>query len=152
MAVTAFWYARAILSLANKEIDLIGTVDDLYVMLTTSTYTPNQDTHDYKDDVTNEISGTAYVANGYQLVTEAFTQANNVITLDADDPSWATATFTTRRAVYYDRTPASDATRPLLSWVDFGGDETVSAATFTIQHHASQGIGQFTATDATGFP
>lgn len=151
MAVTAYWYARAFLSLANKEIDLIGTPDDMYVMLTTNTYTPNQDTHDYKDDVTNEISGTGYVANGYQLTTESFAQTNNVVAFDADDPSWTTASFTARRAVYYDRTPASDATRPLISWVDFGGDETVASGTFTIQH-AAGGIANITATDATGFP
>ena len=152
MAVTAFWYARAFLSAFNKEIDLVGTPDDMYVMLTTSTYTPNQDTHDYKDDVTNEISGTGYTANGYQLPDESFAQALNVLTFDSTtDPNWTSASFTARRAVYYDRTPATDATRPLISWVDFGGDETVASGTFTIVQHAN-GIATITPTDATGFP
>lgn len=152
MAVTAFWYARAILAAFNKEIDLVGGTDAPFVGLTTSAYTPNQDTHDYWNDVTNEISGTGYTANGYAITGDDLTQATNVLTWDSsDDPSWTTATFTTRRAVYYDRTPATDATRPLISWVDFGADEVVAAGTFTIVQNAS-GIANVTATDAAGFP
>jgi hypothetical protein len=36
-------------------------------MLTTVTYVPNQDTHDFKDDVTNEITGTGYTAGGVAI-------------------------------------------------------------------------------------
>ena len=62
MAVTAAWYGKAMLSILNKEVDL--DTDTLKVMLCTSTYTPNQDTHQYKSDVTNEVSGTGYTATG----------------------------------------------------------------------------------------
>ena len=132
-------------------MNLTGGTDDVYVALTTNTYTPNQDTHDYYNDVTNEISGTGYTANGAQLTSDDFTQTLNVLMWDSADPAWTTATFTARRAVYYDRQPGSDATRPLISWVDFGADETVAVGTFTIVHNAS-GIATVTATDATGFP
>lgn len=151
MAVTAYWYARAILAAFNKEIDFKGATDDPYVMLTTSTYTPNQDTHDYKDDITNEVSGTGYVANGAQLANDDFTQTNNVDKWDSDDPSWASSTITMRRAVYYDRSPATDATRPVICWVDAGADVTTAAGTLTIVQDAA-GIATITATDATGFP
>jgi hypothetical protein len=56
MAVTALVYGGFLQSLANKEIDL--DTDVLKVMLCTSTYTPNQDTHKYKSSVTNEVTGT----------------------------------------------------------------------------------------------
>ena len=137
MAVTAFWYGKAFLSVFNKEVDINS--DTIKVMLTTSTYTPNQDTHDYKDDVTNEVSGTGYSAGGVTLTTPvmAYTGGTNTWNFDADDAVWTTATFTARNAVMYDSTPGSDATRPLLSYVDFGADQTVAAADFKIIWNAS---------------
>ena len=152
MAVTANWYARAFLSLANKEVDLVGGTDDTYAALT-SGYTPNQDTHDYWNDVvsTELANGNGYTTNGYQMTGEAFTQTLNALMWDADNPQWTTATLTTDKLVYVDRTPATDATRPLISWVNFGGNQTVNAGTLEILH-AAGGIATMTAADATGFP
>jgi hypothetical protein len=132
MAVTAKMYGLFLKSLGNKEIDLDS--DTLKVMLCTSSYTPNQDTHQYKSDVTNEVSGTGYTATGQTLasVTWAYTSGTNTMKLDATDPSWTTSTITARYAVFYDSTPGSDATRPLISYMDFGQDEVSSAGTFTI--------------------
>lgn len=132
MAVTAFCYGLAAKSLANKEID--WDTDVIKVMLTTSTYVPNQDTHQYKSSVTNEITGTGYTAGGATLasVTATYTAATNILALDAADTAWTGATFTARYAVVYDSTPATDATRPLICWIDFGADQSVSAGTFTI--------------------
>jgi hypothetical protein len=139
-------------SVFNKEIDLVGGTDAPKVSLHTNTYTPNQDTHDYWDDATNEISGTGYTTTGYAITGDSLTSALNVVTFDStDDPTWTSSSFTSRRAVYYDSTPGSSATNPLISWVDFGGDETVASGTFTIVQHSS-GIANITATDATGFP
>jgi hypothetical protein len=55
-----------------------------------------------------------------------------IVTFDAADPSWANATISARYAVIYDRTPASDATRPLIALLDL--DTTVSStnATFSL--------------------
>ena len=151
MAVTAFIYAKFFISALNKELDLVGATDDAVVSLHTNTYTPNQDTHDYWDDATNEISGTGYSTPGQSLTGETFTSTLNVITWDSTDPSWTTATFTARRAVYYVNTAGATSTDPLICWVDFGADEVVAAGTFTIVQHAS-GILTITPTDATGFP
>lgn len=57
--------------------------DTIKVMLTTSTYTPNRDTHETKNDITNEISGTGYTAGGVTL-------ASKTITYTAAD-SWGTS-------------------------------------------------------------
>jgi hypothetical protein len=85
MAVTALVYGGFLQSLANKEIDL--DTDVLKVMLCTSTYTPNQDTHRYKSSVTNEVTGTGYTATGAALgsVVVSYTGATNVLMLDAAD-------------------------------------------------------------------
>jgi len=120
-------------------------------MLTTNTYTPNQDTHDYKNDVTNEVVGTGYTAGGVALTTKVNSNTLNVVKWDSDDPQWTSSTITARRAVYYDSTPATDATRPLYCWVDFEGDKSRSSGNFTIQQ-AAAGIATVTPADATGFP
>lgn len=148
MAVTAFIYARFFISALNEEVNLTGGTDDVYAALTTSTYTPDQDTHDYFSDITNEVSGTGYTAGGAQLASDDFTQSANVLKWDSADPSWTTASFTARYAVYYAKLGGASTADPLISYVNFGADETVSAGTFTIVHNAS-GILTVTAADAS---
>lgn len=137
MAVTAKYYGNFFKALANKEIDFNS--DTIKCMLTTSSYTPDQDTHDYKDDVTNEVSGTGYTATGATIAncTITYTGATNTLKLDGDDVSWATSTITARYAVIYDATPGSDATRPLICYIDFGADVSTTAGTFTITFDAA---------------
>lgn len=61
----------------------------------------------------------------------------SVLALDCADPSWATITITARYGVVYNRTPATDATRPLLGLIDFGADKSPSAGTLTITVHSA---------------
>jgi len=68
---TIYWYASAILKAMNKEIDFDS--DDIKVMLTTSSYAEDLETHDYKNDVTNEITGTGYTAGGAALTSKTAT-------------------------------------------------------------------------------
>lgn len=152
MAVTAKMYGQALMQAlgsgtAGNAPNVDWLSDTIKVMLCTSTYTPNQDTHVFKSDVTNEVSGTGYTAGGATLAnkTITYTGATNVIMLDADDTSWTTATITARYAVIYDSTPATDAARPLLGYIDFGADVVSTAGTFQITWDAA---GIFTITPA----
>ena len=135
--VTAKIFGLLFTSLWNKEIDY--DTDIIKVMLTTATYVPNQDTHDYKDDVTNEVSGTGYTATGEALTskTVTYTAGTNKHVLDAADVTWSASTITARIAVIYDSSPATDPTRPLLSYQDFISDQSSSGGDFTIQWNAS---------------
>jgi hypothetical protein len=137
MAVTALVYGGFLQSLANKEVDLDS--DTLKIMLCTSSYTPNQDTHRYKSSVTGEVSGTGYTSGGNTLgsVAVTYTAGTNTLTLDAADTSWANSTITARYAVIYDSTPATDATRPLIAYIDFGADVSSSGAAFNITFDAA---------------
>lgn len=153
MAVTAFPFAKFILGMANKEIDILD--DSIKVALTTVTYVPNQDTHDYYNDVTNELAtANGYTATGQALTTDVFTTTLNVATYDADNTVWTSsgAGFTARIAVTYDSTPATDATRPLLWWMDFGQDETASGGGTMTLNYAAGGLFTCTSTNAPGFP
>lgn len=131
-------YGSFFLKALNKEIDF--DTDTIKVMLLTSSYTPNQDTHDYLDDVVaNEVTGTGYTAGGATLTTKSATYdtATNVTILDADDVTWSSSTITARYAVVYDATPGTNATRPLIGYVDFTSDQSSTAGNFTITWDAT---------------
>lgn len=132
MAVTAKWYGQALVSAFNKEVDL--DTDTLKVMLCTSSYIPDQDAHRYKSSVTNEVVGTGYTATGQTLagVTVTYNASTNTTTMTANTSTWPSSTITARYAVIYDSTPATDATRPLLCYVDFGADVVSASGAFTI--------------------
>lgn len=157
MAVTAFWYVNAFETAFNKEIDFL--TDDIAVILTTSSYTPNQDTHDFGNDITNEVAESGGYLQGLDgtgelLAGKTHANTNNVSTFDANDPAWTSsgAGITARIAVFVDVATATAATDPLICWMDFGQNETASGGgTFTIALSAS-GIATITAADATGFP
>lgn len=122
----------------NKEIDWDS--DDIRVMLVSSSYSPNQDAHDYLDDVVGfEVSGTGYVAGGQALSGKTVTKddVNNVIILDGADVTWANSTITARYAVVYDNTGATNAAKPLIGYVDLVSDQASNAGNFTIQWDAT---------------
>jgi hypothetical protein len=133
------------LSAFNKEIDFAA--DAIYISLHTSTFAPNQDTMDYQNDLTNELGATGgYTTGGKLLATcaVAYDAGTNVFNIDATvDPTWTSATFTAHYAVVYDSTPGTAATNPLICYIDFGADVSVTNGTFTIQF-AAGGIAKIT--------
>jgi hypothetical protein len=132
MAVTAFWFSKGLQKALTGTVDL--DTDTFKALLTTSAYTPDQDLHDFRDDVTNEISGTGYVAGGVTLasVTVTYDTATNEIRFDFADPQWTGASFTARKLVVYKARGGAASADELVMWVDFGGDEVVSSGTFTV--------------------
>ncbi len=158
MAVTAWWFVNAFETAMNKEIDF--TVDNIGVILTDTTpYAPDQDTHDFGNDITNEVTeANGYLAgldgSGELLASASHANTLNVSKLDGDDSVWTAtgAGFSSRIAVVVDVATATDATDPLLFWTDYGQTETASGGgTFTIAWNGS-GIATITTTDATGYP
>lgn len=144
---TAKLYGLAYQSAFSKEINWTEA-GKIKVMHCTSSYTPNQDTHRYKSDVTNEITGTGYTAGGATVTGASFTYTagTNTLMMDAADTSWGPgATFSGVRysPIYYDTGTAS--TSPLLGYIDWTTDQSVSSSTFTIVWAAT---GVFTHTAA----
>lgn len=135
--MTAFWYGNGLVACLSKKVD--WTADTIKVQLHTSTYTPNQDTHAFQSDLTNELStANGYTAGGVTLTskTRTYQAASNRLELDAADASWtasAGATLTARYAVVIDTTPGTAATNPLLGYVDFGADVSATGAALTVQ-------------------
>jgi len=142
MAVSAKLYGTVLAALASASINW-GS-DTIKVALTTSSYTPDQDAHDYFSDITNEVTGTGYTAGGATVAskTNAYTSGTNTIALDAADVTWSSSTITARYAVVYKDTGTA-STSPLIGYVDFGADQSSSAGPFTITWDAA-GIATFT--------
>lgn len=125
-------YGNFLLKALNKEVDF--DTDTIKVALLSSSYTPDQDAHDYFNDVSSaEVSGTGYTTGGNTLAskTATYDSANNVIVLDAADTTWSSSTITARYAVVYDSTGTA-STSPLIGYVDFGSDQSSTNGNFTI--------------------
>jgi hypothetical protein len=127
-------YGQFLSQALNKEID--WDTDTIKVALLTNSYSPDQDAHNYLDDVVAyEVSGaTGYTSGGATLAnkTNTYNSSTNVIVLDADDVTWSSSTITARYAVIYDASPSTNATKPLIGYVDFGSDQSSSNGNFTI--------------------
>lgn len=138
MVYTSLLYTNALLNAFSGKINYPS--DTIKVALLTSSYTPNQDTHDFFDDVTTyQVTATGYTAGGATLGSKTLTVASSkTIMLDSGDVTWTiTGSVTFRYAVVYDATPATDATRPLISYMDFGEDQTMNDGTLKITIHAN---------------
>jgi hypothetical protein len=123
-------YNSAIDDMARNNIDF--DTNTFKAMLVTSSYTPDKDTHDKRDDVTNEATGTGYTAGG---VTTACTvtkdTANDRVTLQFAAVSWATSTITARALVIYKSTGTA-STDNLVAYNDFGSDVSSTSGTFSV--------------------
>jgi hypothetical protein len=124
-------YNSAVDDMARGAIDF--DTDSFKVMLVTSSYTPNKDTDDKRNDVTNEVSGTGYTAGGAASVcTVTKDTANDKVTLSFAATSWATATITAAGAVYYKSRGGASSADELVAYVDFGGNVSSTGATFSL--------------------
>jgi hypothetical protein len=124
-------YNSAVDDMARGAIDF--DTDTFKVMLVTSSYTPDKDTHDKRNDVTNEVSGTGYTAGG---VTSACTvtkdTTNDRVTLSFAAVSWASSTITARGAVIYKSRGGASSADELVAYNDFGSDVASASGTFTV--------------------
>jgi len=124
-------YNSAVDDMARGAIDF--DTDTFKVLLVTSSYSPNKDTHDRRDDITNEVTGTGYTAGG---VTSACTvtkdTANDKVTLQFASASWASSTITARGAVIYKSRGGASSADELIAYNDFGADVSTTAGTFTV--------------------
>ena len=132
MAGTWKWYGEGLLNVVKGAIDL--DTDTFKIMLTTSTYTPNQDTHNFRDDVTNEVSGTGYTTGGATLagVSVTYDTASNEVRVSWTDPTWTTSTITARTAVIYKFRGGASTADELLAFCTNDADVSTTAGTFTV--------------------
>ncbi len=132
MAGTWKWYGEGLLAVLNGTVDL--NTDTFKIMLTTSTYTPNQDTHNFRDDVTNEVgaSGTYAAGGGAVTLTTSYDTATNEVRVNMSDVSFTSATITARTAVLYKSRGGAASADELVMYISFGGAVSSTAGTFSL--------------------
>lgn len=94
--------------------------DTIKAALVTSSYTPDGATHDFFNDITNEVTGSGYTAGGAALanVTWTYNGTLGAWVLDADDVQWtenASGFENGYRVVLYKDTGTA-ATSPLIAY------------------------------------
>jgi len=123
-------YNSCLNDMATGAIDF--DTNSFKILLVTSSYTPNKDTHTKRSDVTNEISGTGYTAGGVSTaVTVTNDTANDRIDINFADVSWSSATLTAAAGVIY-KTTGTSSTDNLVAYLDFSGNVTSTNGTFTL--------------------
>jgi hypothetical protein len=125
-------YNSAIDEMARGDIDFDSNT--FKAMLVTSSYTPNKDTHEFRDDVTNEAPATGnYVAGGEtSTVTVTKDTANDKVTVQFGAVSWASSTITARGCVYYKSRGGASSADEIVAYNDFGSDVSSSGGTFSV--------------------
>ena len=106
--------------------------DTFKMMLVTSSYTPSK-SHDFRDDVTNEVTGTGYTAGG-NAATPTVTKdnVNNRVDISWSITSWTSSTITARAGVIYKSRGGASSADELIGYVDFGSDVSSSSGTFSV--------------------
>jgi len=123
-------YNSCLNDMATGAIDF--DTNSFKILLVTSSYSPNKDTHTKRSDVTNEITGTGYTAGGSSsAVTVTNDTANDRIDINFADVSWSSASLTAAAAVIYKTTGTASADN-LVAYLDFGGNVTSTNGTFTL--------------------
>jgi hypothetical protein len=134
--------ANVIFNSFKRDIATAGIGLDtstIKMMLVTSAYVPNQDTHSKRSDVTNEIVGTGYTAGGVTLANKTLTVNNttNLAIFDADDITIPNATITARAGVLYKSRGGASTADELIAYLDFNSDITATAGNFVITFDAN---------------
>ena len=125
LTYTSFYYDTC-----TGAIDL--DTDTFKMLLVTSSYTAAK-THDRRNDITNEVSGTGYTAGGNAVtVTVAQDNTNSRVTVDFTVTSWTSSTITARGGVIYKSRGGASSADELVCYLDFGADVSSSAGTFAV--------------------
>lgn len=148
MAVTSKWYDLGLDKVAGGSI--AWTSDTIKVAATSSSYTPNQATHEFFSDITNELStANGYTAGGATLSGKSVAAGASAAerALKASATTWTPGsgqTLTIRYLIIYKSTGTS-STSPLLGYVDLGADTSATNANWTATWDSTSGVLKITA-------
>lgn len=141
MAITAKLFANFGLNAiggtlsASSPIDILSDVIPL--TLHTATYTPTQATDAVFATATNELSTAGgYTAGGQNLASKTYTLASLTSTFTAANVTWSATSVTFRHGILHDDTVAN-VVKPLIGYIDTGGNQTTSGVDIAFNWNAS---------------
>jgi hypothetical protein len=126
-------YEKMMIDTAGQSLESETVVKGLLVL---DAYTPDFDVHDFRDDVTNEATGTGYSSGGVVLTTTDITLASpsaGSMKYDHDDPQWSSSSIANAMALVEYFNVGSSATDMLLHLLDFVTAVTTSSGLLLVQ-------------------
>ncbi len=113
----------------------VGGVGPIYCALVGSNYSPNGDTDNYADDLSEVVTPSNYVA--YFALSSPLLTTNNTTNegvLDGSDILIANVTFDTdpRAIVLFGSSGLGLESDPLIAYIDFNSTQAVTAGTFQV--------------------
>lgn len=134
------YFKKALLNGSYKLSTDQAATTPIYISLVSNSYTPDGDAHIYRSSLSQIVTPSNYSAF-FALSSPLVTQDNtgNQGVLDGSDILIANVTFGTsvRAAVLWASTPQGASSDPLIAYVDFTTDQSVTAGTFQITWNAS---------------
>lgn len=128
-------YNRFKSHLMKKLHDLVNDTVKVALYMASYSFTATDTAY----STTYELTTTGgYTQGGATLGSKTVTEGASAV-FDGADSEWTSATFSCSFAVIYDVSPCNT----LICAIDFGGVQSVTAGTFTIQY-ASSGIVRLT--------
>lgn len=124
----------------GNAIDL--DTDTIKVMIVTSAYTASL-AHDFKDDITNEVSGTNYTAGGTAISGVTLALSSNTAQWVHADITWlqsAGAGFSTGRTFVWYKDTGVAGTSPLIMYMTEASDFGNVAGDLILDGSASTGV------------
>jgi hypothetical protein len=149
MAVTTKVYTKFDHSLASKLANIGADTIKCALFSAYTTPATNAQSAQFFADVTavaTELTGAGYTAGGNTVASVTVTDSGAVTTIGptATIPSWTLLAGSPAFAVFYDATPGSAATNPVICYWDLGGSQT-PGTTFTL-NVSGTGLVTFTTT------
>jgi len=127
------------LTLEKMFIDTAGQsleAETHKALLVTDSYTHAYDTHDFRDDITGEVSGAGYSTGGATISTTEITVGSpsaGVLKYDHDDESWSSSTISNAMAMIGYFNVGTAGTDQLIYLLDFVTAVSTSAGLLTVQ-------------------
>lgn len=146
MAATGKWYGLAIRDqwgasgAAADRVDYLN--DTIKASLHTVTYAVDQDTHDYFNDVTNELAA----SGNYAQITLAgktltYDGPSNTVRFKCNNIVWTNLTPSAAfRYMVVRKDTGTASTSHLMSYVDMGADQSPSGIDFQVTPDATDGL------------
>ena len=126
---TPHWYAKGLVNDADANVNLAS--DTIKLMLVTSSYTPNQQTDQYRNvtDTYEASGGSGYTAGGFTLASKTVTTSTLTLNWDAADISQAITggPLAFRYGVFYKARGGASSADELIGYVDFGSQSLTDA-------------------------
>lgn len=139
MSVTASGFYG--LSLEKMMIDTLAisleSETDIKGLLVTDSETPNFTTHDFRNDITAECSGTGYSTGGADVTGTDITLSSGTLTWTYTDPQWTSSTIPLAMAHISYTDTGNAATDCLLLLLDFVTAVSTTNGTLTVDISAS---------------